>query len=161
MSEVTASRKMTREEYRRYRADVVEKYRIELVNSGFKESDEAEALAEAEVDRLLPKETVCEHLHIMANGQGEEVGFLWYEKRQMLETEVAFIYDLFIYESFRRAGYGRMILTYLAERSELEGFRKLVLNVFSKNTAANALYEQLGFEVLAESAGQKAMVKHL
>ncbi|MNI85134.1 putative N-acetyltransferase YycN [compost metagenome] len=113
------------------------------------------------MDRLLPKETVCEHLHIMANEQGEEVGFLWYEKRQMLDTEVAFIYDLFIYESFRRAGYGRKILTYLAERAESEGVRKLVLNVFSKNTAANALYEQLGFEVLVESAGQKGMVKNL
>ncbi len=75
--------------------------------------------------------------------------------------DVAFIYDIMVYENHRRAGYGKKMIQYMGGLIQKEGLNKMVLNVFSNNVAANALYESMGFTVIAEESGQKAMIKYL
>ncbi|WP_058301098.1 GNAT family N-acetyltransferase [Gorillibacterium timonense] len=164
MSEIVSTRKLTQEEFTAYRNEVVEKYCEELVGTdSVASAEEARAFAETEVSRLLPVgvDLDCLNLNVMVNDKGEDVGFLWHEKRHILEMDVAFIYDILVYENHRKKGYGQRIIAYLAEAAKKEGLGKIVLNVFAKNAAANALYERMGFEVIAEAKGQKAMIKHL
>lgn len=49
-------------------------------------------------------------------------------------------------KSFRRRGVGRALLAEALAWAQVTGFRRVELNVYARNTAAIALYEQAGFE---------------
>ncbi|MHA6529930.1 GNAT family N-acetyltransferase [Paenibacillus sp. BAC0078] len=163
MKEIMASRKMREDEFMEYQETIAVQYEKELVQSGITNAEEARNLALSEIAKLLPDgvHTKGHHLDIMVNAADEEVGFLWYGKRRILEMDVSFIYDIIVYDSFRRAGYGTKMINFMGDLMKKEGVNKIVLNVFSNNKAANALYESMNFEILAEESGQKVMIKNL
>ncbi len=55
------------------------------------------------------------------------------------------IEDVIVASPFRRQGVGRRLILYLVEEARQEGLSRVELNVLGKNTAAQRLYEQLGF----------------
>jgi len=56
-----------------------------------------------------------------------------------------FIYDLEVFERFRRRGYGEALLAHAAAEARRAGARSVRLTVWEGNDGAKALYRRLGF----------------
>jgi len=61
----------------------------------------------------------------------------------------AFVYDIRIYESYRRRGYGTQAFEVLEKKVRALGVGKIMLHVFGHNDAAKAMYTKLGYEVVS------------
>lgn len=96
--------------------------------------------------RFLPQglQTPGHHLVVAENGRGEVVGDAWLGPDPSGAAGSAFLYDINVYEAFRRNGYGSAIL---AAVEELAAGGRLRLNVNGDNAAAIALYRRSGYEV--------------
>lgn len=76
-----------------------------------------------------------------------EVGFAQTRFRLSVWTgsEDAWLEDLFVDESARGKGYGRMLVEAAVERARSRGCERIQLDVNEANAAAVALYESCGF----------------
>lgn len=73
--------------------------------------------------------------------EGERVGILWLALRE----DRAFVFDVEAEAAHRGRGHGRTLML-LAEAQAIAAGRPLIgLNVFAGNTAAERLYESLGY----------------
>ena len=102
--------------------------------------------------RFLPDglDTAGHHLVSAENASGEVVGNAWIgpDPRQAAgTTNSAWLYDINVFEPFRRRGYGSAILAAAEELVGREGMTSLGLNVFGGNEGAIALYRRNGYEV--------------
>lgn len=107
---------------------------------------EKDGLAEArkEIDRLLPGglETPGHFFFtILADSTEDKVGVLWFA----IEPRGGFIYDLLVFEPFRRKGYAEEAMVLLESVAREKGVRKLSLHVFGENAVARKLYVKLGY----------------
>lgn len=112
--------------------------------------------AEAAFDRLVPdgKLTGPPQLWVIER-ETEVLGVIWYGIRD--GGSEAYVYDLLIWPAFRRRGYARAAMLLLEQHLRDAGVNVIALNVFSRNSAAQALYRSLDFQprstVLAKVIG--------
>lgn len=129
--------------------------------SGILPSDAAVEKARRDRAEHLPDGMATENHRLLAAeaGDGEVVGMVWLGLSEpgSGSTEVAWLYDIKVVPSHRRAGYGRAILAEVERLAAEAGAAKLGLNVFGGNTAAIALYTAAGYEVTAQQMA-KALV---
>jgi ribosomal protein S18 acetylase RimI-like enzyme len=59
----------------------------------------------------------------------------------------AFIYDIIIFEEYRRRGYGEATMLAVEEKVREQGLNSIALHVFGHNHAAKTLYEKIGYEI--------------
>lgn len=102
--------------------------------------------------RFLPdgRATEGHHLMVAENASGEVVGNAWIgpDPRDATGTaESAWLYDINVFEPFRRRGYGSAILAAAENLIAGAGRSRLGLNVVGDNTAAIALYRRNGYQV--------------
>lgn len=150
---------MSRGEYDAYRVSAEREYADSLRDSGA--LPEAEALAKSVADyaRLLPDgfDTEGHRFWTAYDAEGDHgaVGMLWLHLTDTTEGLTAFGYDFAVREDLRRTGYGRAIM--LAAETECRGLGvvSVGLNVFGHNRGAQALYEQMGFEVTGISMAKR------
>ncbi|SCL19320.1 Acetyltransferase (GNAT) family protein [Micromonospora nigra] len=138
---------MTEERYDRYREVGEEKYAEHIASSGTLPPQEAREKARADYVSLLPDGFHTAGHHFLTAYDGDdEVGILWLHLERKSDGVHAFGYDFEVREELRRRGHGRAIAeaaeVYCRERDVVA----MELNVFGDNTAARALYEQLGYE---------------
>ena len=103
---------------------------------------------------LLPQGADTENHHlfnIRPDGSDENVGHLWVHIDDQPASQTAFIYDIEIYQSFRRKGYARSALRNIEEFVTGLGATSLGLHVFNYNHSARALYESMGFEIVSHN----------
>lgn len=105
-----------------------------------------EGLSEArkQFRKLLPKglHTPNHYFYFVRAGEPEDdVGAIWLA----IEPRGAFVYDLIIFEPFRRRGYAEQAMRLLEAVARDKGARKLSLHVFGDNLGARRLYAKLGF----------------
>ncbi|MEW2132933.1 GNAT family N-acetyltransferase [Streptomyces sp. NPDC005435] len=108
--------------------------------------------ARAGTAQFLPDgvETAGHRLVVAVNGAGEVVGNAWIgpDPRQAAGTaDSAWLYDINVYEPYRRRGYGSAVLVAAEELVAREGKKSLHLNVVGDNEAAIALYQRNGYHV--------------
>ena len=72
-----------------------------------------------------------------------------FRKRCLHVGEVA----ISILKDYRGIGLGKLLLSTLIEEARKLGFRLLILDAFSENTQAQALYEKVGFKRACEIPG--------
>jgi ribosomal protein S18 acetylase RimI-like enzyme len=106
----------------------------------------AEGVTEArkEVQKLLPAGLVTPNhflLTVVAGSPEEKVGAIWLAK----EPRGGFVYDLLIFEPFRRRGYAEEAMRELEQVAREAGISKLSLHVFGDNQGARKLYAKLGY----------------
>jgi ribosomal protein S18 acetylase RimI-like enzyme len=93
-------------------------------------------------------------LFVVLDDAGDSIGTLWLgvhpERR-----DAAFVYDLEINESARRRGYGRATMLAAEQVVRDAGMSEVGLNVFGFNEAARALYESIGYGVVATQMAKK------
>jgi ribosomal protein S18 acetylase RimI-like enzyme len=106
----------------------------------------AEGLAEArkEVGKLLPsgRESPNQYIFsIVAGAPESKVGVLWLAS----EPRGGFVYDLRVFEPFRRHGYAEEAMRLAEEVARSKGLDKISLHVFGDNVSARRLYTRLGY----------------
>ena len=138
---------MTAEQYRAWLPAAVAGYAQENVVSGRWLEGESLQHSREEFERLLPQgvATADHHLWCITRATDREaVGVLWIHVMDKPQP-LAFIYNIEIYEPFRRHGYANEAMTRLEEEARRMGLRSIRLHVFGHNTAARPLYEKLGY----------------
>jgi GNAT superfamily N-acetyltransferase len=137
---------MTESEFDVYLARLIPHYAAEHVAAGNWSADEAEERATQQVHGLLPEgaKTPGHYLYTLrADGEDAAVGMIWLALRKA----GAFIFDIEVYETYRRRGYAMQAMTALEDRVRELGANRIALHVFAKNASARALYEKLGYVV--------------
>jgi ribosomal protein S18 acetylase RimI-like enzyme len=133
---------MTPEEFAAWQAYETERYARTWMERGVPEAD-AHEKARRDHEVLLPHGLDTENtLFSVLEHDGERVGTLWLALRE----DRAFVFDVEADASHRGRGHGRTLML-LAEAQAIAAGRPLIgLNVFAGNTAAERLYESLGYE---------------
>lgn len=147
MIKLTPMRKAEFEEY--YRQDVY-KYADENVKAGYWTPAEALEKSISAHQQLLPQglATPNHYLFMIEDTQrGEKVGVVWLEADSKSPKPDGFIYDLLIYEPYRRQGYATQAMLALEDKAKGTGLQALYLHVFAHNPNAKALYDRLGYQV--------------
>lgn len=142
---------MSRDEYDAYRVTAEREYADSLRDSGALPEAEAVEKSAADYARLLPDGFDTEgHRFWTAyddSGSDGAVGMLWLHLVPRSEGLTAFGYDFAVREELRRSGFGRAIMVAAEAECRALGVVSVGLNVFGHNRGAQALYEQMGFEV--------------
>ncbi|AQS70538.1 GNAT family N-acetyltransferase [Streptomyces pactum] len=135
------ARSMTRHEFDLWQEYESEQYARTWIERGVPEA-EAYAKARSDHEVLLPQGLDTENmLFSVVEQEGTRVGVLWLALRE----DRAFVFDVEVDAAHRGRGHGRTLML-LAEAQAIAAGRPLIgLNVFAGNTAAERLYESLGY----------------
>ena len=139
---------MPKERFLAYRENLIREYAQEKVRAGEWSPEEAPRLAETGTDDLLAQGTDTEghYLYLLQERSTEdEVGVLWIAVRDSGAGRSVWIYDIEVYEAFRRRGHATQALLALEKKAADLGAEKLELHVFGHNPGARVLYEKSGF----------------
>ena len=158
---------MTEEQYVEYRAAAEVDYSRNIAASGAMVEADARERAAEDFARLLPDGLRSEgHLFfsaydvaappehagdavaaVAAVAAVDAVGMLWLHLEETSDGWHAFGYGFEVREDVRRQGYGRAVMEAAEQECRDRGVVAVRLNVFGFNRGAQALYEQMGFEV--------------
>jgi ribosomal protein S18 acetylase RimI-like enzyme len=139
---------MNETEYQEYLAVSIAEYAQEHVKAGRWNAEEALQKATQEYAGILTAglHTKDQYLFMIVDKQtAAKVGMLWFAATERANERVAFVYDINIYEPFRRRGYGEQAFLALETKARELGLEKIGLHVFGHNYAARAMYEKLGY----------------
>jgi GNAT superfamily N-acetyltransferase len=141
---------MSADQFCAYRDVAEQAYAENIATSGSMPEPEALEKARADFDGLLPDGVdTADHEFWTAVDHDREVGMLWLAFTEKSDGLHAFGYDFLVTSERRRQGYGRAIMTAAEEMCRERGVVEVGLSVFGFNSGAQALYEQMGFEVTA------------
>ncbi|MHB8599336.1 MAG: GNAT family N-acetyltransferase [Ktedonobacteraceae bacterium] len=141
---------MNETEYQEYLAVSIAGYAQEHVKAGRWNAEEALQKATQEYADILTEglHTKDQYLFTIVDEQtGTKVGMLWFAAAERANKPVAFVYDVIVYEPFRRRGYGEQAFLALETKARELGLKRIGLHVFGHNSAARAMYEKLGYVV--------------
>jgi ribosomal protein S18 acetylase RimI-like enzyme len=140
---------MTGAEFETYLQRLIPEYAAEHVQAGNWSAEEAEDRAAEQVRQPLPEGEDGDHyLYILrVDGIDQPVGLIWLGVMREGITPRGFIYDIIVYEDFRRRGFGAQAMRAIEAQARDLGASNIALHVFAHNHAARALYEQLGYAV--------------
>jgi ribosomal protein S18 acetylase RimI-like enzyme len=127
-----------------YLEALVRSYAEDNAKAGRWSAADAMAESQKEVQRLLPSgRDTPNHFFftIVSEPAGEKVGDLWLA----IEPRGGFVYDLNVYESFRRKGYAESAMRLAEGVAREHGASKISLHVFAENAGARRLYVKLGY----------------
>lgn len=140
-------RPLLESEFSAWMSRTVPAYAAAKVASGAWAETEALDLAHKETERLLPQglATPDNYIYVILDGNGLQVGYIWFAIRERAAGQIAYIYDVAIWPEYRRTGHAfRAFQAIDAEVTKL-GLAGVALHVFGNNLAAQALYTKLGY----------------
>jgi len=140
---------MTELEFQTYFEYDVQRYAQEHIKAGDWHPSEALRKSREEHQRLLPHGLASKNQYLFSiedEELGTKLGIIWFAVRDTGQHPSVFVYDLLIYEEFRRRGYGTQTLVALEEKVKSLGIDTISLHVFAHNGAARALYEKAGYK---------------
>jgi GNAT superfamily N-acetyltransferase len=123
---------MTETEFQTFRESDVAEYAQEHVKAGRWRPEEALQLAEQEFTDLLPDGLTTPNHYLFSiedEALGTKVGRLWFAVRDGERGPIAFVFNVVIFEEFRRRGYGTQAFQVLEEK-----VRELGLNSSKKQS---------------------------
>lgn len=144
---------MTQAEYDAWHKITVQEYADEKVKSGNWPATGALERSVEEHHKLLPQGLASPNNYLytiwaeLAPGASTAaVGVLWLAVPDW-KPPLAFVYDILIYEPYRRRGYATQALLAMEDKVKPLGLDTIGLHVFGHNHGARALYEKAGYEV--------------
>ncbi len=117
---------MSESEFQAYLAVAIPTYAQEHVNAGRWHPSEALREAQKEYHELLPEglATKDHYLFSLEDAEaGSKVGLIWFEVMKRGPSQVAFLYEILIFDQFRRNGYGLQAMRALEEHAKRIGHR--------------------------------------
>ena len=139
---------MTEADYQVFLEQSIKDYAQDHVRNGRWSEEEALQQSRQEFQKYLPQgvQTPDNYLYMIVEEQTEQrVGILWFAMHTRAGKRQAFIYDVVIFEQFRRRGYATQAFHLLEERARELGATSIGLHVFGHNVAAREMYEKLGY----------------
>jgi len=136
------------ETFRAWREDAIKDYAKDKIAAGTWAAESAYELSDKEFTRLLPDGPATPNNHIWSmhdDSVGKDVGVLWIAILEHGGIRMAFIYDIVVFEGYRRRGYGTQALSALEGEVRALGLDRIGLHVFGHNPGARALYEKVGY----------------
>jgi len=141
--------KISEAEYQTWLERTIVEYAEEKVRAGNWKEDEALKRSEKAFRELLPGgvDTADQHLcSIIDEASGCSVGVLWFAREDRYPKPVAYVFDLLVYEPYRRQGYAEQAMLAMENQVKAMGLDEISLHVFGHNWSARHLYEKLGYE---------------
>ena len=138
---------ISEEEFRDYLKSQILEYAKEKVKSGNWQESEAFSLSTKSYMNLLPqgRETSGHSIMSIVDSRSKaKAGVLWAEWNNK-EHNSSYIWDIIIYDNFRRKGYGSAALKQLEKMAAERGSSGISLHVFGHNKPAISMYESLGY----------------
>jgi RimJ/RimL family protein N-acetyltransferase len=142
---------MAEDDFLAYLKDSIELYAGEKTRSGDWSEMESRSLSEKTFNSLLPDGMATKDhflFSIVDENSGLKVGVIWVGIGNASPAKGAWVWDLLIFEGFRRRRYALDALRKLEQFLQTRGITRISLHVFAHNTAAQHLYEKSGFTVL-------------
>ncbi|HVB22597.1 MAG TPA: GNAT family N-acetyltransferase [Ktedonobacteraceae bacterium] len=142
---------MNETEYQEYLDVAIANYAQEHVRAGRWNAEDALQKATQEYADILTDglHTKNQYLFTLVDEVDEQtatnVGMLWFAATERAGERGAFVYDVNIYEPFRRCGYGEQAFLAMETKARELGLKKIGLHVFGHNHAARAMYEKLDY----------------
>jgi ribosomal protein S18 acetylase RimI-like enzyme len=137
------------EELATWLPNMFEHYVAERIKAG-ENADVAKKMSDAQSAELFPNGTPADGQHVMNVIADEEcVGTLWMGRPLSGDGDTWYIFDIEIAKDLRGRGYGRAAMEAAEAWTRERGGTRVALNVFGPNLTARALYDSLGYEVLA------------
>lgn len=119
-----------------YKRDTAEHYMMTI--------EEANEKAENQMESLLPDQEKTEGQYLFNIKSDEHIaGYLWFHVEK--EKKRAFLYHIYILESFRKQGVAQAALAFFENEAKDEGAESVGLHVFGSNENAIGLYKKLGY----------------
>ena len=147
-------RKMTQKSFEEYLEKAIPAYAFNNIESGRWPEEGALERSRADHESLLPDgiNTKNNYLfEVISRNEDCIVGFLWLAIDDKFGSKSAFIYDIAIYEGYRRLGYARQALKDLESFVKDLGIYKIGLHVFHQNKSAQSLYDSMGYSVVSSN----------
>ncbi len=141
---------MTQPDFEDFLESDIRQYAAERTEAGYWSEAEAMPRSRTEHEVLLPQGLATKDHYIYTIREretGAAAGVIWLKVSLDSSRPSGFIFDLEIYEQFRRKGYARQAMLQLEEVARGLGLQQLGLHVFAHNANARALYESLGYAV--------------
>ena len=131
-------------EFDPYFEAMTEEYLQENIRAGRWSAEEAPTEVAKQLQGLLPSgRSTPNHwfFTIRSEASEETVGTAWLA----VEPRGAFVYDIKVFEEFRRRGYAEGAMRLLEAVAREQGATKILLHVFGYNAGARKLYQKLGY----------------
>lgn len=145
-------RPMTDDEVARFVAEGLETYVAEYARSTGEAEDSVRRQAEQQHAAYFPGGWPAPgHRLLILDSEGQQVGCVWVGPHpdRSDESNLAWLYNIEVDETFRGRGYGRQCLRLVESHLAQQGVTELMLNVFGANTTARALYTSAGYQDVA------------
>jgi ribosomal protein S18 acetylase RimI-like enzyme len=142
---------MTEEEFETYARDSSKAYADDMIRAGYWAAEGGRGIGLEEFKRLLPQGTSTKDNFlrwIVDKTTGARVGLVWYALQKRGRPQL-FIFDIEIFEEFRRRGYATDTLSLLEVEAKSLGAKAVGLHVFAHNPGAVRLYEKAGFKTVS------------
>lgn len=148
---------MNEEQFKTYAAHSIAGYAQDLGTTYRQPSCLALEQATESFNELLPYglETAGHHLFNLQSAEGEEIGVLWFGINLTPQIKTLFIYDLEIFPHSQRCGHAKQVMDTVEHWAKALGVKRLELNVFAHNQAAQALYSLCGLEPCEITMGKQ------
>lgn len=147
-------REMSQNAFCEYEDKAIRSYANENIESGRWIKKGAVEQSRAVFKELLPDglNTKDNYLfEIILKSKDCVVGILWLSVEDKYAGKSAFIYDIEIYEDYRRKGYAKQSLKAIESYSKDLSINKIGLHVFNHNKSAASLYEAMGYDVVSSN----------
>ena len=142
-------RSMTQDEFLAFALVAVPSFAAEKVASGqWKEADALE-LSRKSFAELLPQglATSDNHFFTVRDQTAQiNVGIVWIAAQDRAGKRIAYVYEISIKPEHQRRGHAKRAFLALEDKVRALGLSGIALHVFGHNTAAQALYLQLGYQ---------------
>lgn len=152
-------KEMREDSFEKYLDKAIPAYASDNIESGRWPKEGAHERSRSDHERLLPDGIHTENNYLFdtySNHDNCIVGFIWLSVEINSGVKSAFIYDIEIFEGYRRQGYAKLALSSVEEFVKELGIDKIGLHVFRQNISAQSLYEAAGYSVASSN-----MVKSL
>jgi len=140
---------MTETQFQAFLAWAVDELAKAQVKAGAWTELHAKPLAERLIRTLLPsgRSSQGQYLYTVQRvPEGNSVGYAWLGARQEGGKRFGVLYQLTVFERFRRQGYGSAALKAVEEKAQKLGLGAVILEVFAHNEAARGLYRKAGYQ---------------
>jgi ribosomal protein S18 acetylase RimI-like enzyme len=143
-------RPMSVDEFAEWRPHSIESFAADLARAMNRPHEVALLRAQAVFDEELSDglDTPGTWLLMILDDDGTIVGELWLGPHPQRQ-DAAFVYDIEIHTTSRRRGYGRAAMLAAEQLVRSSGVNELALSVFGFNESAKALYDSIGYRILA------------
>ncbi|MEK5059573.1 hypothetical protein BK126_20920 [Paenibacillus sp. FSL H7-0326] len=142
---------MNKLQFEDFMSFTLKQYAQEKITAGTWLPEHAESRALEDMHRILPEGYLTQDAYFYnlidsSVGDGQVIGFIWFNIYLRNGVREAFLYDIHIAEEYQGKGYGTRTMELLEKEARKLQAERIGLHVFGHNARAMSLYTKMGYE---------------